>query len=247
MWKRLTALLAALLLLGCCCAAEDGPAYPGTERFVRALESKGMAYELLGVDEDGDECVLIMSGDNEIYCYFDEACTSASYYVWYLATYDNLIRGEVLRACSRLNASSLGVCFTADDSDCTVTAAMDVLLREGTAGEVALDALLHLMAMLPEAERALDIPRPAVTPPPVAPMRRPVTSPAATVQPHEVKSVVITAEMARIRSGPSGTSPYLLTAKQGDVFDCMGQSGNWYIIDCNGRAGFVSKSAAEPR
>lgn len=263
MWKRLTALLLVSLLMWSCGAAEEEPAYATTGRFVRALSGAGIPCEYQGVDEDGDECVLIVSGDMEIYCYFDEACTSAAFYVWYLASYEESQLADVLLACSRLNAASGGVCFTADDSDCTVTATMDLLLRAGTAGEVALGAAQHLMAILPEAQQALDVSRrtaatptpaaddmqypvrPAATPEPVRAVSTP--RPAETVAPLRARSVIITVDTARVRSGPGVTSPYLLTAHQGDEFPCLGESGDWYIIDCNGRTGFVSMSSAEAR
>lgn len=264
MWKRLKGLLLAALLLWSCCAAQaEDPVYATTGRFVRALEGAGIACEYQGVDEDGDESVLILSGDMEIYCYFDEACTSAAFYVWYLASYEAAQLEDVLLACSRLNAASGGVCYTADDSDCTVTATMDLLLRTGTAGEVALGAVQHLMAVLPEARQALNVSRrAAATPAPVAddaaypvgpaatpePVRAASTPrPTQTVAPLRAQSVVITVDTARVRSGPGVTSPYLLTAKKGDEFPCLGESGGWYIIDCNGRTGFVSMSSAEAR
>lgn len=265
MWKRLTGLLLAALLLWSCCAAQaEDPAYATTGRFVRALQGAGIACEYQGVDEDGDECVLVPSGDLDIFCYFDEACTSASFYVWYLASYEEAQLQDVLLACSRLNAASGGVCFTADDSDRTITATMDLLLRAGTAGEVALGAVQHLMAVLPEARLALDVTRrpaatalPSGSAPTAAPVRATVPPapdqpaatprPAQTVAPLRAKSVVITVDTARVRSGPGVTSPYLLTAKKGDEFPCLGESGDWYIIDCNGRTGFVSMSSAEAR
>lgn len=263
MWKRLTGLLLAALLLWSCCAAQaEDPVYATTGRFVRALEGAGIVCEYQGVDEDGDECVLIQSGDMEIYCYFDEACTSAAFYVWYLASYEAAQLQDVLLACSRLNAASGGVCFTADDSDRTVTATMDLLLRAGTAGEVALGAVQHLMTVLPEARQALDVTRrPAATAvpsdaaaTPVRPTAAPAPDqpaatprPAQTVAPLRAQSVVITVDTARVRSGPGVTSPYLLTAKKGEEFPCLGESGGWYIIDCNGRTGFVSMSSAEAR
>ncbi|MBQ7849637.1 MAG: hypothetical protein IJ343_07955 [Clostridia bacterium] len=258
MWKRLTAMLAVLLLIAGCCTAEEKPVYAGTERFVQALEGAGIEYDLQGVDDDGDECVLILSGDTEIYCYFDAECESVTFLVWYLAEYEEARLAEMLLACSRLNASSGGVCFTADGSDCTVTASMDVLLRQATAGEVALDAFRHMAAILPEAQQALKaaltpivyatpVPVPAETAEPVQIWPAATPRPVATVPPSTIQNVVITADSARIRSGPSAASGYVMTAKQGDSFRCLGTSGDWYIIDCGGRTGFVSMSVAEAR
>lgn len=241
MWKRLAGAALFLLMLGGCCFAEDEPVYETTRSFVRALQAATVIYELQGVDEDGDECVLIESDGEEIYCYFDASGDSASFFVWYLAEYEETELKSVLLACSRLNAASGGVCFTADESDCTVTAVMDLLLRKESAGDVALDALVHLTALLPEARQTLQDRKTLVSTPVL-------TNGLVQAAPQKMAEiVVITAETALVRNGPSGASGYVLTAHQGEQFPYIGQSGDWYIIDCGGRAGFVSSSVAEAR
>lgn len=56
------------------------------------------------------------------------------------------------------------------------------------------------------------------------------------------KYVVITNSSANVRSGPGGDYDKVTTARQGDTFPLIGEDGNWYIIDVNGRTGYVTKS-----
>lgn len=59
------------------------------------------------------------------------------------------------------------------------------------------------------------------------------------------KYVVITNSSANIRSGPGGDYDKVTTARQGDTFPLIGEDGNWYIIDVNGRTGYVTKGLSK--
>lgn len=260
MWKRwIAALLTALCSLMLLPAQAAVPTYACTRAFTDALREAGVFYEVEGVDEDGDELVSIDRWSFTLNCYFSEDGQDMSILIWYLSSYDPSQLDDVLMICSRLNSESRGVCFYADESDNTITASMDVILREEDADEVALEAVEYLLELLPEAKGALTLPTvmtdaalPTVTP---APTARPQATPRPTAAPDpaaqqtvppqpEAAEVIITADTARIRSGPNTTSAYVLTAHRGDSFPLIGVSGDWYIIDCNGRAAFVSMSVA---
>ena len=248
--KSAAAVLLALLLL-CGTALAQEPVYGSTRAFAALLREAEIPYEAFGVDEDGDDSLSAAQHGRSVMCFFGEDGQSASFIVWYLIEYAPADEDAVIRACNSLNAASGGPCFYADSSDCTVTATLDVTFPWDAAGMVSYRAFRALADMLPQALEALapyDVTQPAATPAPTAaPTAAPVS--AATPAPapqtgNAPASVVITAQSARVRTGPSTTSPYLCTVKMGEVFPVIGVSGDWYIIDCDGRVGFVSASVA---
>ena len=248
--KSAAAVLLALLLL-CGTALAQELVYGSTRAFAALLREADIAYEAFGVDEDGDDSLSAAQHGRSVMCFFGEDGQSASFIVWYLIEYAPADEDAVIRACNSLNAASGGPCFYADSSDCTVTATLDVTFPWDAAGMVSYRAFRALADMLPQALEALspyDVTQPAATPAPTAaPTAAPVS--AATPAPapqtgNAPASVVITAQSARVRTGPSTPSPYLCTVKMGEVFPVIGVSGDWYIIDCDGRVGFVSASVA---
>ena len=44
-----------------------------------------------------------------------------------------------------------------------------------------------------------------------------------------------------IRKEPSFTADIIGTLERGATIEIKGESGNWYIINCNGGKGYVSK------
>ncbi len=248
--KRLLSVLSVLLAVLCFTgtALAQEPVYSSTRAFTALLREAEVAYEAEGVDEAGDDCIAVAQNGCNIYCLFAEDGQSAGIYVWYIIEYDQADEDAVIRVCDELNESSGGPCFYADSSDCSVTAVLDLTFPWDEAGTVAWRGFRAMAGALADAQSALarynKVQTPAVTPAPtVAPTAAAVAAPSATPAPAaepEETTVVITAQTARVRSGPGVTSPYLCTVRQGEVFPCLGVSGDWYIIDCGGRTGFVS-------
>ncbi len=54
--------------------------------------------------------------------------------------------------------------------------------------------------------------------------------------------VIIANASANIRSGPDGSAAKITTAAYGEAFPFLGEEGNWYIIDVDGRTGYVVKN-----
>lgn len=260
-------LLAALCVMSAACAQE--PVYSSTRAFESLLREAGITCEAHGVDEDGDDSLSIRHGEHTILCFFGEDGESVSFLVWYLIDYMPEDAGKVIRACNALNAASSGPVCYADESDCTVTMALDLTFAENAAGPVAWRGYGLITQQLSAAEAALtsfditasagseaweepiawEMPEPVVDEAPAEPVVTPSPAPTAEVQQTPAPQpafVVITAATARVRSGPSTTSPYLCTARQGEKYPMIGVVGQWYIIDCDGRTGFVSMSMACP-
>lgn len=56
------------------------------------------------------------------------------------------------------------------------------------------------------------------------------------------KTLVITQVGINVRSAPNPNSSVLLVAQQGQTFPFLGENGIWYMVDVNGKIGYVSKS-----
>ena len=58
------------------------------------------------------------------------------------------------------------------------------------------------------------------------------------------KRIVITGDSAKIRSEASISSGLIRTVYKGEIFPCEGESGDFYIIEIDGRTGYVHKGVA---
>ena len=266
------ALAVALLLMLCClggAAAAQEPAYASTRAFAAMLRQAQIPFEAQGVDEYGDDCLMIPLEGVNLYGFFTSDGTEVCFIAWYVIEYAPGDGLEVMQACNRLNAASDGPRFCADESDRSVTAMLDVVLPWNGAGEVAWRGFRSMEDMLQAARQELrpmsiaPVETPAPTPVATAapshvvtpvPTAAPTATPAPTATasprpaptPDQPSRVTVVAATARVRSGPGVTSPYLFTARQGDQFPVIGVSGDWYIITSNGRTGFISREAVTP-
>lgn len=59
------------------------------------------------------------------------------------------------------------------------------------------------------------------------------------------KSIVITADSARVRTEPSITSGLIETVYKNETFTMLGESGDFYKISINGRTGYVHKGVSK--
>lgn len=270
--RGIAALLSTLLLLAVPARAAE-LAYNSSRSFSAMLRQSGVGYTAEGVDEYGDDAIAIPCEGNTILCFFGEDEQSVCIIVWYVIEYDPADELEVMRVCSALNQASDGPCFYADVSDYTVTASMDMTFSWDGAGPVSYRGYRSMVQMLSQAKELLkpydvtpqptpapSVPSqstatpaptataaPAVTPRPAA-TPSPTPCPSATPTPAPaVTRIIITAASARIRTGPGVNSPYLCTVRQGESFPVLGVMGDWYIVDCDGRTGFVSMSVASPQ
>lgn len=136
---------------------DDGePQYPNTIEFIDLLEEYDIDYSYSGIDSDGDEGVYIYEDDYTVILYFSEDQELISIRVWYVIEYaeDDLM--DVIYACNDLNYSYRFVTLYADESDNTVTASMDVIVREGNSvADIAAEAVAHLENILAEAYEVL--------------------------------------------------------------------------------------------
>lgn len=56
------------------------------------------------------------------------------------------------------------------------------------------------------------------------------------------KTLIVTHAGINVRSGPDAASSVLMVAKEGQTFPFLGECGIWYMIDVNGKIGYVSQT-----
>lgn len=158
-------LIAALLLAVMCTglfipALAEMPAYDATKSFIAVLDEENLVYTFKGKSENGDEHILL-ENENENFAYeinvfFDEDNDCASVYVWYIIEFADADYADILYAVNELNYSYKYVRFYVDESDNTVTCAMNIILQDtGDAGDIVLEGLLRMASILKVAYPAL--------------------------------------------------------------------------------------------
>lgn len=152
-------LLAALLLTSAMPALAVSAEYASTRAFLKVLDEADIIYTLVGVDDDGDELVRVANKDSNDYSYtinlyFDKDEMRCALRVWNVIEFKSSDTTNVLRACNELNARFKYLRFYVDTSDNTVTAAMDLIFRDG-AGEVTLEGLVRTAQILVDGRPTL--------------------------------------------------------------------------------------------
>ncbi|MBQ8555095.1 MAG: SH3 domain-containing protein [Clostridia bacterium] len=68
---------------------------------------------------------------------------------------------------------------------------------------------------------------------------------SAQEAPAQVDYVVVTADSGKIRTEPSISGGLIKTAYKGETYELIEESGDWYIIDVDGRTGYLHTGVAE--
>lgn len=151
--KTLLSLALALLLL----LSLGAPAfaisaqYPTTQAFMDALNKRDVKYTYVGVDSDGDEKITVeFVGEykDSIYVnlFFGEDYDVVNMRIWNLIDFDEADYEKVLDACNELHSSYKFVTFYVDKIDWSVTARVDMPIREcDECGEICVDGLSYLV------------------------------------------------------------------------------------------------------
>ena len=153
--KRLIclAMVAMLCVMSVCSSALAVAAtYPTTQSFVSVLDDNDIMYTLVGL-VDGDNEKVTVSNQGEEFSYtinyfFDVDQEITNIRVWDIITYDPANLADVVYACNVVNSRYNFARFYADESDNTVTCAMDVIYLTEDAGEVVMNSTLYLVSVL---------------------------------------------------------------------------------------------------
>ncbi len=163
MKKFLAMILMTALLMGVCLPAQAVEAqYNSTKALLAEMDAIGITYTVLGVNEDGYERVTINNEDDNgfeytLYFFFEDNEENASIRVWDIITYSDADFAKVLRVCNALNTEYKYVNFNAEESDNTVTAAVDFIYRTHDVGPIVKEGLLHLVNILEDAYPRLSV------------------------------------------------------------------------------------------
>lgn len=133
-------------------------AYSTTQEFLNVLEKEDIRYSIKAIDKDGDEPVSIDWGNNQIFKYFfSEDMETTSLRVWNIITYNDIDLIKVLRVCNSLNCNYRYVCFSVDETDNTITAAIDIIHRQNDVGEIVWEATLHMINIIDDGYQLLSV------------------------------------------------------------------------------------------
>lgn len=131
------------------------PKYENTRAFLELLDANDIMYTLIGVDDDGDEKVTIDNRSDAIpkgytiRLFFSEENDEVSLRVWNLVDFDADNLGLVLKAVNQANYDYKYVRFYVDESDYSITASIDDVVRANTdTADIILDSLLDLVDVM---------------------------------------------------------------------------------------------------
>lgn len=157
MKKLIAALLLAVMFTAMFVPAlADEPAYATTRSFIATLEENDLAYEFVGKEYDDDEHVKLENEDENfaytIHVYFDKDEDVATVLIWNIIEFNEVDYADVLRAVNNMNYSYKYTRFYIDESDNTVTCAMNIILHDNdSAGDIVLEGLLRAASILKSA------------------------------------------------------------------------------------------------
>ena len=161
MKKVLALVLALLFVIGACSSVcAQTATLKSTQAFIDELDLMGIKYNMKGLDANGNEVVTVTNKEDDGYTYtvtffFDESGERLSIRIWNVIEYNELDFTKVLRACNSLNYQYKYLKFYADETDNTVTAAMDQIYCDGDAGDVAIEVLFRSVNIMNDGYEVL--------------------------------------------------------------------------------------------
>lgn len=161
MKKILTVLLLMVLSLSLCAPAFAETQFATTKDFLALLDYLEMSYSNLGIDQDGDEYILLRNPDEEldydVNFFFDDDLEHTSIFAWNLITFDPADTLLVMHVCNMLNYQYRYACFYVDETDNTVTCSMNLIYRDDGVGLTNAQALLYMMGIIEDAMPSLQV------------------------------------------------------------------------------------------
>ena len=149
--KKALSILLCLVLLLCfsSSALAVEPQFANTKAFLALLDSNNITYTVMGLDEEGDEQVLISNkGDKVQYTmnlFFESDNSGVNVRIWNLFDFNESRLGEVIYAVNSVNYAYRYTKWYVDESDYSVTVSWDFLLQED---EHAADIILDTIVMM---------------------------------------------------------------------------------------------------
>ena len=158
MKKLIAALLLAVMLASLFVPAmAETPVYANTKNFLAVLEENDLAYEFAGMYANTDEELILIDNEDENFAYtfqiyLNEDNDRATVFIFNIINFADENFGNVLRTVNNLNYSYKYIRFYVDESDNTVTCAMNIILHDNdSAGDIVLEGLLRAASILKNA------------------------------------------------------------------------------------------------
>lgn len=157
-WKKLcSVLLVALILSVCMAPAALAADYTATQNFISYLESKGIKYTYIGIQDNKEIVTVSYTLDNfdSLTCMliFNDDSEEVSLRIWNIVT-ATAAKSRVLSVTNTLNAGYKFVKFVYDEDDSTVQAEMDMYIDGEHCGRSIYDSLLCMFRIVDDNEVA---------------------------------------------------------------------------------------------
>lgn len=153
MKKSLAVLLLVVISVCACVPAFADPQFSTTRDFLAVLEKENLSCHFNGLISTGEEHIAMANADEnfayDIDVYFHEDNDFVSVFVRYIIGFSDADFPNVLRVVNELNYSYKYVRFYVDESNNTVTCAMNIILQDaGDTGNIVLEGLLRMANIL---------------------------------------------------------------------------------------------------
>ncbi|MCQ2437076.1 MAG: YbjN domain-containing protein [Clostridia bacterium] len=117
------------------------PQYAATKDFIRVMDANDFQYTCYGVDDSGDECLLVRMKNEtydraHFYFFFNEDGDRVIVYLWNAIDFNPARRSIVLEVCNKSMVNYLYPRFYVDDTDNSLTMDYTAFLPETGKGEV---------------------------------------------------------------------------------------------------------------
>lgn len=160
MKKFISLMLCILMLAGLCSAAlAETPAatFTSTRTVLSYLDRNDITYEIYGLDDDGDELIIIPNSDSEIgveydiYLFFDSNNENCYIYVWRLMEFTDANYLRVLQTVNAINDDYRYVTFTVDEDTNSVFVTLDLIYRDHDVDAIVWEGLFHIVNVIHDA------------------------------------------------------------------------------------------------
>lgn len=159
--------LLTLVLLAVLCMTLASPALAAkaalssTKSFLDMMELRGYTCENYGLDEEGDEMVLLRNPDSDIpysiVLFFDSDLQHTTIFVWNVIDFDPEDTLRVMLMCNKLNYTYNTICWYVDESDYSVTCSVNLIYRDDNVGLVNAEAVAGIVTILRDAYPRLSV------------------------------------------------------------------------------------------
>ena len=163
--KRLFAGILCVIMLTLCTGTGLAvqAKYANTIAFLKAMDDLDITYSVEGItgDDELEQIKISNKGDKISYTinyFFDKENTECGMRVWYVISFNDPDLAKVIRSVNQLNYDYKYVKWYVDESDNTVTASWDIILRENAdVGAILSEATLHLVNCIDTGYEVLGI------------------------------------------------------------------------------------------